>query len=251
MFRHRAEKRLQHRAHRLRGMKTRLLALAAAIGGAAHAAVIIPADPAAAWKAVADRRYPSVIEVRGLAAVPGGGPEVPAKISSGAGVLIGNGLAVTTFHAVASPSANGTMLVAPVVEVLVSDAGPMEVRVIASAPGLDLAVLAMPDSASSVEAAPFATESPAQGDGLVAMGAADEAITVVGVVVSGVKGDILALASNRTLDSRYWGGPLFDARGRLAGIQLTSVGPAQAISARAIQRLLDQRAATPSSPPQP
>jgi TRAP-type mannitol/chloroaromatic compound transport system substrate-binding protein len=80
------------------------------------------------------------------------------------------------------------------------------------------------------------------------MGAADGSVSVLGVVVSSVNGDLFTLLSKRIMDSRFWGGPLFDSRGQLAGIQLTSMGPSKAISARTIQWLLDQRGVNRSSP---
>jgi len=225
-------------------MDLRLTALAIAVtAGAAPGAVVIPSESAAAWKAVADRLHSTVIEVRGRAAAPAraeGALEMET-VSSGTGVLIGNGLAVTTLHAVAQPSASGKMIPLQDVQVLLPDLGPVDARVIAGAPELDVAILALAEPAASLEGAPFAFETPMAGESLVAMGAGDGSISVVGVVVSSVDGDLFTLLSKRIMDSRFWGGPLFDSRGHLAGIQLTSVGPSKAISARLIQLLLDQR----------
>ena len=226
-------------------MDPRLPALAIAIAaGAAPAAVIIPSESAAAWKAVADRLHSTVIEVRGLAAPPARGADGALEmetVSFGTGVLIGNGLAVTTLHAVAQPSAGGKMIPLQDVQVLVPDLGSVDARVIAGAPDLDVAILAIGEPGASVEGAPFASETPWAGESLVAMGAADGSVSVLGVVVSSVNGDLFTLQSKRMMDSRFWGGPLFDSRGQLAGIQLTSVGASKAISARTIQWLLDQR----------
>jgi S1-C subfamily serine protease len=226
-------------------MDLHLPAVAIAIAaGAAPAAVIIPSEPAAAWKAVADRLHSTVIEVRGLAPPSTPGPEGTLEmetITFGTGVLIGNGLAVTTLHAVAQPSASGKMIPLQDVQVLVPDLGSVDARVIAGAPDLDIAILALPEPAASVEGAPFASETPMAGESLVAMGAGDGSVSVLGVLVSSVNGDLFTLLSKRMMDSRFWGGPLFDSRGQLAGIQLTSVGPSKAISARTIQWLLDQR----------
>jgi S1-C subfamily serine protease len=213
-------------------MKGRLLALGVALGGAAQAAVILPdSDPR--WKAVSDKLISTVIEVQGQQAVD--------TISFGSGVLLGHGLAITTLHAVAQPSATGQMTPLREVRVLVPDVGPLDARVMVGVPELDLAVLLLPDRAVSIAGAPLATEVPAAGDLLVAMGAGDDAITVRGVVVSGVDGDVFRLVSKRLTDSRFWGGPLFDAQGRLVGIQLTSLAGSKAISARVIQRLIEQR----------
>ena len=63
-------------------MDLHLPAVAIAIAaGAAPAAVIIPSEPAAAWKAVADRLHSTVIEVRGLAPPSTPGPEGTAVIT--------------------------------------------------------------------------------------------------------------------------------------------------------------------------
>ncbi len=233
-------------------MDPRLLALAITIAaGAAPAAVIVPSEPATAWKAVADKLHSTVIEVRGLAPSSMRGPEGTEEmdaITFGTGVLIGSGLAITTLHAVAQPSANGKMIPLQVVQVLVPDLGPVEARVIAGAPELDVAILALPEPAASVEGAPFVSEPPLAGESLVAMGAGDGSVSVLGVVVSSVNGDLFTLLSKRMMDSRFWGGPLFDSQGRLAGIQLTSLGPSKAISARTIQRLLDQGGLNRNSP---
>ena len=172
-------------------------------------------------------------------------------VSSGTGVLIGHGLAITTLHAVALPSASGKLTPLRDVRVLVPDLGPLDARVMAGAPDLDLAILQLSDQGAALSGAPLATDPPAEGDVLVAMGAGDDEITALGVVVSAVSGDLFALASKRMIDSRFWGGPLFDAEGRLVGIQLTSLGSSRAISARVIQRMLDERPVSPGSPAPP
>jgi len=85
---------------------------------------------------------------------------------------------------------------------------------------------------------------------LIAMGAADDAIEVTGVIVSRVSGELFTRASRRTIDSRFWGGPLFHEQGPLVGILLASVSGTKAVSARVIQRVLDRRGLSggPSGP---
>src|SRR6267142_2017283 len=139
-------------------MMARLASLGLALGGPAYAAVIVP-DPAARWKAIAERLFSTVVQVHG-------DESQHAAVSSASGVLIGEGLAVTTL----------------------------------------------------------------------------EAVAVMGVVVSHVSGEVFTLASKRAIDARFRGGPLFDDRGRLAGILQVSEDGARAVSARAIQRMLDLRA---------
>src|SRR6267378_1793502 len=156
-------------------MHLHLPALAITIAaGAAPAAVIIPSEPTADWKAVADRLHSTVIEVRGLAPPSTHGPEGAQEMETvtfGTGVLIGSGLAITTLHAVAQPSAGGKMIPLQVVQVLVADLGSVDARVIAGAPDLDVAILAIGEPAASVEGAPFVSEPPLAGESLVAMGA--------------------------------------------------------------------------------
>ena len=114
----------------------------------------------------------------------------------------------------------------------------------------DLAILLLSDKGATLVGAPLATEVPAEGDRLIAMGAADNAIEVTGVIVSRVSGELFTRASRRTIDSRFWGGPLFDEQGRLVDILLASVSGTKAVSARVIQRVLDRRGLSggPSGP---
>ena len=113
-------------------MKARLASLGLALGGAAYAAVIVP-DPAARWKAVADRLFSTVVQVHG-------GESQQAAVSSASGVLIGEGLAVTTLHAVAV--ASGEKLV-PMqqAQIQVGAAAPVDARVMDASVELDLAIL--------------------------------------------------------------------------------------------------------------
>lgn len=221
-------------------MNARRVALGFALCGAASAAVIVP-DPAARWKAIADRLFATVVQVRA-------DESQHAAIASATGVLIGNGLAVTTLHAVAA--ASGEKLV-PMQEaqVQLAGAGAVDARVTDSSAELDLAILVLPAKTVGILAAPLATEPPAQGDLLIAMGTGDDAVAVMGVVVSQVSGELFTLASKRTIDARFRGGPLFDERGRLVGLLQVSEDGSRAVSARAIQRMLDLRALSRGSSP--
>lgn len=228
-------------------MNARLLALALALAGGAHAAVILR-SPEEALKAVADKLHSTVIDVSGRVSGPAdGGSALPERVTHGTGTLLGHGLAVTTLHAVALPSPGGGKLI-PLQDVQVTFAGgaPMAAQVIVGTPDLDLAILALPAEAAALEAPPLSTDVPAEGDPLVAMGVDDDAVVVVGVALAAVNGDILSVGGKRMLDSRFWGGPLYDGRGRLVAIELMSLGLPKAISAHVIQRILDQRASTGS-----
>ena len=78
------------------------------------------------------------------------------------------------------------------------------------------------------------------GDVLLAMGAGDEEVAVVGVTVVEVREGIADLTSPRLIDSRFWGGPLFDVRGDLAGVSLTAIGASRAITAGALRALVQR-----------
>jgi len=221
-------------------MKSHLLVLGLVLGGSAAASVIVR-DPRAQWKAIADRLFTTVVQVQR--------DEAQRPSARGSGVLIGNGLAVTTLDAVASRSGNGMV---QDLGVLVPDVGRVGARVVETVPELDLALLLLSSEGKSLSAAPLATEVPAAGDPLIAMGSSQDEVSVIGMIVSRVSGELFTLDSNKTADSRFWGGPLFDEQGRLAGIQLASANGSKAVSARAIQRMLDRRNLAPwkaASPP--
>jgi hypothetical protein len=211
-------------------MNRRALALGLILCGASGAAVIAP-DANAQWKAIIDRLLPTVIQVRG--------ENEQGTATSGSGVLLGNGLAVTTLHAAALPS-DGGMVPVSRLEVLVPDAGTVGARVLDVLPDLDLAILLLSEKGPPMAGAPLATQMPDEGNQLIAMGTADDTIEARGMVVSQIDGELFTLVGKRATDSRFWGGPLFDGQGRIVGIQLTSVSGAKAVSAKVIQRILDR-----------
>ena len=218
-----------------------VLALVVAAGTSARAAVIVPDDPHAAFKAVADRLHSSVIAVRARAVValpPGSDAQRSVQTPVfGTGVLIGDGLAITTLHTVAAV-VPGKITAWSDIEALVQDSGPVQAKITAWFPELGLAVLRLAKTATAEDAV-FAAEPPAAGEALVAMGTDDETVSVVGVTVAAVRGDELVLTSTRRVDSRYWGGPLFDVHGRLAGITLPSLTP-RAVNSQAIAGLVER-----------
>ena len=149
--------------------------------------------------------------------------------------FVGDGFAVTTLHTVGTVLP-GRMAAWSDVEAFVPDAGALPAQIVAWFPDLDLAVLRIPDAAD-IAAAALSADTAARGEPLIAVGVGDDAVNVVGVTVAGASGDQLVLSSNRRIDSRYWGGPLFDAKGRLAGIVLPSVFP-RALNSLALASLL-------------
>ena len=207
----------------------------------ARAAVIGPREQKGEFESLADRLRSTVIEVRATAAVvvPGANsaPEVLQTPSFGTGVLLGDGLAVTTLHTV-GVVLPGRMTAWSDIEASVPDLGKVAAQVVAWFPELDLAVIRL-EGAASIGAAPLGTETPGAGELLIAMGVDEDAVRVVGVTVAGVSGDQLILASSRRIDSRYWGGPVFDLKGRLVGISLPSPTP-KALTSVAFGTLLDR-----------
>ncbi len=212
-------------------MNLRFLALGLAVCGAANAAVIVRDAPPDRWKAIADRLYATVVQVQGI--------EARQIVARGTGVLIGDGLAVTTLHSVSVLRGTSSMVVREI-RVLATHEGPLDAQVIDAVPELDLALLRLGGAGGALAGAALATDDPAVGDRMVAMGMADAEIAGIGVVVAGLDGDVLSLTSRRTLDSRFWGGPLFDAQGKLAGIQLTGGDATRAVTARVIRALSDR-----------
>jgi len=216
------------------------IAVSMLLAGGAVRAAVAPSTPQQELKSVADRWHSTVIEVRARATIPvviDSAQQIVEMPSFGTGVLIGDGLALTMLHSV------GVVLPGRVgawsdVLAFVPGVGPMAAQIAAFFPELDLAVLRVA-VATSINAAPLATDLPVPGEPLIAMGVGDDAVNAIGVTVAGVSRDYLILVSNRRLDSRYWGGPLFDGRGRLVGIIASSVLP-RAVTSVALRDLIDR-----------
>jgi S1-C subfamily serine protease len=200
------------------------------------AAVFLNQSPDAVnLKTVADRLHTSVIEVKATR-----DQEQP---SWGTGVLLGDGLALTALHNVGTRGADGHVTPMHDVVAVVYERGEVKAHLIAGAPELDLAILRL-EGKDAPGAAPLATQPPAVGEHLVAMGASDEQIVAAGVTVQTESDDgSLLLGSTRTIDSRFWGGPMFDGAGHLAALTLSSKGEIKAVSISSLRSLIDQAAA--------
>jgi hypothetical protein len=201
------------------------------------AAAVVRSDPEGRLKSVADRVHSTVVEVRAVAATVIPGEEKEQEIIPTASFGTG-GLVVTTLHTV-GVTLQGKMAAWKNIEALVPDVGTFAAEVVAWFPEAGLALLRIPVNASQASAV-FATEPAQRGSMLLAMGAGDDAVTVHGVVVAGVAGETLWFTSSSGgVDSRYWGGPLFDAEGRLAGITLPSVTP-RALTSAGLAAMLER-----------
>ncbi|HEY2028866.1 MAG TPA: trypsin-like peptidase domain-containing protein [Myxococcales bacterium] len=217
------------------------VALALSFGvaaNAARAAVVVPGNPETDLKVVADRVHSRVVVVRADAAVASSGdPQaLGTTVSFGAATLLGDGFAVTALHTVGI-SLPGKMVPWKNIQVQVPQNGVVVAEVVAWFPEVDLALLRLPGTAS-ISSLPLESQAPKAGAPLIALGADEEGIRVIGVASVAASDDALLLTSNHALDSRYWGGPLFDAEGNLAGIILPSTRPT-ALSAASLAAMLD------------
>jgi S1-C subfamily serine protease len=193
------------------------------------ASVIIHDD--SPLRQVADRLHGSVIAVHG-------------QIDS-TGVLVGQGLALTTLHSIARQEPDGRVIPSARLNATVFEQGELPARIVAVAPDLDLAVLRIEGIHDDLAlAAPLSADPPSDGESMVAMGADTEQVLAAGVTVNKVAIDgIVFFSSSRSVDSRFWGGPLFDSQGRFAAMVLPSPGQTKAVSALALRPLLEQAAA--------
>ncbi|HTO99075.1 MAG TPA: serine protease [Myxococcales bacterium] len=150
---------------------TRALALILVVAGpGARASVVVPTDSAAGFKSVADHLHSTVVAVRARAVISlpaGGGEEVVQTPSLGTGVLLGDGLAVTTLHTVGA-LLPGKMAAWSDIEVVLQDAGPVPATIVGWFPDLDLAILRLPQP-PAVEALALAPQAPSVGEQLVAI----------------------------------------------------------------------------------
>jgi len=205
----------------------------AIVACASRAAVVLPPSGNPGLQSVADRVHALAVLVRARALIgertDGGGLRVHEALSLASGVLIGNGLALTELGAVTLTAADGRREVASQIEVVVDDVGPLPAHVLAADAALDLAVLRLPDEARALPGALLAPDDPDIGDPLLAVGADGDSLDAVGVhltrVDSGADGT-RRLRTDRALPAPFWGGPLFDARGRLGGLNTPPAGAA-------------------------
>lgn len=197
---------------------------------AARAAVVVPLPSHPDFQAVADRVHGFTVQVRATAFVAertDGPLRMTESVSLSSGVMIGEGLVLTTLSAVSLRGADGRVQPADQLAVLVDEVGPLPARLLAGDTGLDVAVLQLPDQARSLPGASLAPEDPSAGDGMVALCVDGDSIRAVGLLLERIApGDDarLRLQTDHVLPAPFWGGPLFDDRGQLVGINTRSAG---------------------------
>ncbi len=150
------------------------------------------------------------------------------------GVLIQGGMVLTDLHGLLSQNPDGTVVPADIV-VVVDGVGPLPAVLAGGDAVLGIAVLKLPDQVRGLEGATIASADPDVADELVAMGTDGKNVDVLGVKVDHV--DRERLHTNQTLPALFRGGPLFDANGDLAALEL----PAGAAAASSVLRMLEQR----------
>lgn len=190
------------------------------------AVLIRPLYQAPDLRAVADRTHGWTVFVSASA----GGERITAS-----GVLIQGGLVLTDLHGLLSRAPDGSMTPAEIT-VVVEGVGPMPASLAAGDVALGIAVLRLPPAARSLPGATIATEDPNVADELLAMGTDGNSVDVLGVKVDHVDADA-RLRTSAQLPDQFRGGPLFDTKGDLAGLQL----PEGAAMASSVLRVLEQR----------
>lgn len=207
-----------------------LFASIAVVAGASGASVVLPASPDAGWQSVADRVHTLAVLVRARALIgerKDGALRVHEALSLASGVLIGDGLALTELGTVVLTNADGRKEVASQIEIVVDEVGPLPAQVIFADASLDIAVLRLPDEARSLPGASLAAGDPNVGDSMLAIGVEGDSLDAIAVRLSSVdsaEDGPRRLLTDRPLPARFLGGPLFDARGHLAGLSTPAAG---------------------------
>jgi hypothetical protein len=180
--------------------------------GAAEAAVV-PDFQKPALGEVADRVHTMAVQV-----IASGSGD---KVNLATGVLAGDGIVLTDLRAVAVASPGGDL--EPLGPIAVATAkGLLEAHVVGAALDVDVAVLELPQAASSLEGPPLAEGPSASGNRLLAIRASQQGkqllFEVIGFSIDQVDGDAHRLQSTPVLPVNFAGAPIFDADGSLAGL---------------------------------
>jgi S1-C subfamily serine protease len=227
-----------------------IAAVSAFVAGSARAAVVVPVSAPLDMQAVADRVHSLAVAVRARAFVsdgaPGGRGHLTEAVTSASGVLIGDGLVLTTLSSVALSRGDGHFEPAESIDVVANEVGLVPALLVMGDPALDLAVLQLPEELRGLDGATFAPRDPLVGDEMLAIGAEGNSLYVVGINLEQVEfaaGGAARLYADRPVPPSFSGGPLFDGEGRLAG--LTTPGASDsgfAVPASVLRALIDRLA---------
>jgi S1-C subfamily serine protease len=218
----------------------------------ARSAVVTPLQPLIDLQAVADRVHSLTVEVRSRAFVSNGrsgeGLRVAEAVSVASGVLLGDGLVVTSLSSVAVPRSDGQLEPAPEIEVTIDGVGTLPARLVAGDLASDVAVVRLPEQARALSGATLADDDPAAGETVIAIGIEGDAVRVVAISVDRVEpnGSRDRLYTDRALPPPFAGGPLFDTAGHLAGVNTASAADASLAAPVSVLRALLLRMHAPS-----
>jgi S1-C subfamily serine protease len=201
--------------------------------------------------AAADKVRATVVGIRARTLVTVKGPEGEEQRSAtalGSGVAVGPSLILTSLHVIAVTRQGGPLETVEEIEALFPRLGAISAHVVAIDPALDLALLKLDTAVSTQATASLAEGAAGQGE-LLALGVLDGDLVAVPVQrlaatervrPAGTPAALLRLATD--LGSAFWGSPLFDAEGRLAGMVVAAVpGRPAAQPAAALRKLLEGR----------
>lgn len=188
--------------------------------------VVRPLVPAQDLRAVADRAHAWTVFVSARS----GGEQ-----STASGVLIRGGLVLTDLHGLLARQPDGSLAPAEIT-VVVDGLGRLPALLAGGDAALGIAVLRLPDVARNLPGATIAPADPDIADELLAMGTDGTNVDVLGVKVDHIERGVL-LRVSAALPASFRGGPLFDARGNLAALEL----PAGAAAASSVLQILEQQ----------
>jgi hypothetical protein len=209
--------------------------------------------PSPALRAVADRVEEQVVQIhsRATLAVRNALGELEPRTASlaGAGVLIGNGLALASLHVALLAGADGALAQVDQIAIAVPNHGIYQAALLGGDLEMDVGLFQLL-GAPDMEGAALAPGDPALGDTVVALGSARDYTTAVGSAVTSVQisgGLAVRFLLAAPLGSVFWGGPVFDSDGELCGL----LSPAADGSIAAVPVSLLRRVIEMAAGPQP
>jgi len=161
-------------------------------------------------------------------------------IATGSGFALGNGTVVTDYHVIED---------AIEIKVVMGDDQTFPVSVIGTAPGLDIALLKMPDSAPALPPAPLGSvENLRVGQQVFAIGSPyGSKISISSGIISGLRREFFAddierhlIQFDASVNPGQSGGPLIDSDGRAVGVIIAKIEDGESIGfATPIDRLVE------------
>jgi hypothetical protein len=197
--------------------------------------------------ATADRVQGQVVGVSGHSQVVvdlgEGRLEVHLLYASGSGVLLPHGIVATSLHLVVLPEPGGRLELVDDVSVLRSNAPEGPAHVLRIFPALDLALLQLDGVGDDEPGAELADHDAKQADRMLAVSAKGGRLALVAVGCRGVEPEGedpgLIELDDLGLGSRFLGGPLFGADGKVAGLLVAGpAGTGGALPAAVIRKAL-------------